>query len=415
MAWLLGGYMWLFIHRPFEVWESWGALHVERLYMVVMILVWIFAVRKSWVRNPLNAAFALFAVAIVTAWLASPYRELGDATVQAWLQVAVFYVLLMSTLRSERDLKRIVLAYLIAVGLYMAHSFWEFRNGRFQFTMGTARMLGIDVTFGDPNTFAATILYSLPLALALWPQARRLWQRGLLAGYAVFSAVCILLTSSRSGFVGLCFLAGMTALLSAHRLKWLLLLVVLAPATWYSLPAHRQTRFLTLIDPSYGPANAQQSAEGRAKGWHDGLQIWSQYPVTGVGPGAFKAASGSGYESHQLYGQILGELGTFGAIAFVGLLGALTANAWAAFRLCRQTPELRDDFAWAIVRAATQTVVLLLLMGLGGHNLYRYTWLWFGAFQAIALHLLRQRADELTECEAEDAVGPSPALEVVPA
>jgi len=36
-------------------------------------------------------------------------------------------------------------------------------------------------------------------------------------------------------------------------------------------------------------------------------------------------------------------------------------------------------------------------MGLGGHNLYRYTWLWFGAFQAIALDCMRRSAPETAE------------------
>ncbi len=416
MTWILGGYIWLFIHRPFEVWPSWGSLHIERIYIIVAVLFWLFAARKSWIRDRLNTAFALLALAILVAWKASAFPELGEAPVQAWFQVALFYVLLMSTLRSERDLRQIVLAYVIAVSLYMAHSLWEYHNGRFQYTMGTSRMLGIDLTFGDPNTFAATILYSLPLAMALWPFARKLWQRGLLAGYGLLSTVCVLLTSSRTGFVGLCCVAGMTALLSAHRLKWLVLLIVLAPAAWHFLPADRQNRFLTLVDPSYGPANAQDSAEGRAKGWRDGLQLWSEHPLTGVGPGAFGASTGTGFESHQLYGQVLGELGTLGLIAFTALLAAFGANAVQAWRLGRQNPELKAEFSWAVVRATLQTVVLLLLLGLAGHNLYRYTWLWFGAFQALALQLLKERADVLAATdEEEEAIDPSLAVEAVPA
>ena len=30
-------------------------------------------------------------------------------------------------------------------------------------------------------------------------------------------------------------------------------------------------------------------------------------------------------------------------------------------------------------------------MGAGGHNLYRYNWMWFGAFQAIAVYVARRR------------------------
>jgi hypothetical protein len=34
----------------------------------------------------------------------------------------------------------------------------------------------------------------------------------------------------------------------------------------------------------------------------------------------------------------------------------------------------------------------MLFLGWAGHNLYRYNWLWLGAFQVIALHCIRQRA-----------------------
>jgi len=186
-------------------------------------------------------------------------------------------------------------------------------------------------------------------------------------------------------------------MLSKHRLVWLLLLVLAAPAAWCSLPKDRQNRFLTLIDPSYGPANARESAEGRAKGFRDGLRLWSEHPEFGVGPGAFAVASGSGFESHQLYGQVLGELGGLGAVAFVAMLEAFLSNTLAARRLCNQRPEHQDGFSSSVIWAASLTVVLMLLMGFGGHNLYRYTWLWFGAFQAVALHCMRREADEPAE------------------
>ena len=35
MRWLLIGYMFLFIDRPFEVWPWLGDLHVERVYMLL--------------------------------------------------------------------------------------------------------------------------------------------------------------------------------------------------------------------------------------------------------------------------------------------------------------------------------------------------------------------------------------------
>ena len=40
MHWLLVGYMFLFIDRPFEVWPWLGDLHVERVYMLFTLAVW---------------------------------------------------------------------------------------------------------------------------------------------------------------------------------------------------------------------------------------------------------------------------------------------------------------------------------------------------------------------------------------
>ena len=182
-------------------------------------------------------------------------------------------------------------------------------------------------------------------------------------------------------------------LLSRHRLKLILLLAIAAPIVWVNLRPDLQNRYLTLIDPSYGPQGAQTSAEGRIRGWQYGVELWQRRPVFGVGPGAFGTAIGSGFSAHHLYGQVLGELGTCGAIGFAIVLCAFLANVLAFRRLCREQPECKQEFSARVIWSVTFTVVLLLLMGLGAHNLYRYNWMWFGAFQAIALHcLVRQRA-----------------------
>ena len=49
----------------------------------------------------------------------------------------------------------------------------------------------------------------------------------------------------------------------------------------------------------------------------------------------------------------------------------------------------KPDFLYHVSRAVFLNVLLLLLMGWAGHNLFRYNWLWFAAFQAVALHCIR--------------------------
>jgi O-antigen ligase len=274
--------------------------------------------------------------------------------------------------------------------------------------MGIRRMIGVDVTYGDPNTFSATLLYSLPLTLPLWAEKPRGMLRFALIGYVGLSVVCILLTGSRGALVGLGCLSLMLLGVSRRRGVLFMLLALAIPVGWSLLPDELHNRFLTLIDPSVGPANAQQSAEGRTKGILDGLRLWSRSPVTGFGPNSFGKATGRGFQAHNLYGQTLGELGLFGAVALLGMLLAFALNAVEVRRLVRDN-TWKDLFPVHLSRAVSLAVLLMLVMGFGSHNLYRYTWMWFGAFQGIALHCLRLRALTSVEMGREEETEWQPA------
>ena len=61
MLWLLIGYMFLFIYRPFEVWPALGIFRIELIYMLLTGLVWAATPGKRWIANPLDKAFFAFA------------------------------------------------------------------------------------------------------------------------------------------------------------------------------------------------------------------------------------------------------------------------------------------------------------------------------------------------------------------
>jgi hypothetical protein len=401
MHWVLGGYLWLYIHRPFEIWSFLGTIQFERIYMVAAMLFWLFYPGKTVVANRLHIAFVLFALVLVLCWLVSPFSDEGTKTVEDFFKVAVFYVLLVTTVRDEKTLRLMVLIYLAAVGLYMAHSLAEFLHGRHVYRMGIRRMIGVDSTYNDPNTFSATLLYSLPLTLPFFAEKPRGKLRIALLSYVGLSVICMLLTGSRGALVGMGCLALMMIGVAKKRGVLVLLLVIAIPLGWSLLPEQLHNRFLTLVDPSVGPANAQESAEGRTKGFWDGMRLWSASPVTGVGPNAFGKATGLGFQAHSLYGQTLGELGTLGAVALAGMLVCFALNAAEVRRLIRLY-AWQGEFPTQLSRAVSLSVVLMLVMGMGSHNLYRYTWMWFGAFQGIALHCLRLRARMPQEVNDED-------------
>ena len=93
-------------------------------------------------------------------------------------------------------------------------------------------------------------------------------------------------------------------------------------------------------------------------------------------------------------GTALASLGTSVWIAVLTVVVSLAVAIPAGYALAR-------------LRLPFRGVILLLFFGLSGHNLLRYQWVWFAAFQAVAVHCVRRRA-ALAEAPAP-AWGPRPA------
>ncbi len=397
MHWLLIGYMFLFIHRPFEVWPALGDLHVERFYMLFTIGIWAIAAPKRLIPNLQHLANAGFVTAVLACWILSPWADHGQPMVEDYLKIVVFYVLLSTSVFDERGLKRIAVALVAVMTIYLLHSFREYLSGRHTFRMGIARMIGVDKTYGDPNTFGASIVFVLPFATAIWRSGfggtlGRYW----VMGYVSLSGLCILLTGSRGSLLAFGVWAAMTILRgSSKKWMWIALAVLAAPGVFMLLPESLQTRFHTIIDPSVGPANAQESGQGRIDGFFMGLELWGRSPISGIGPGAWRPATGSVIESHNLYGQLVGEMGTLGFVTFLGVLGCFLLNLQWIARVRRDFPEWRNDLLFQIPSAIGTTLFLLLLLGAGGHNLFRYTWLWYGGMLIIARFCIEERLRNL--------------------
>jgi hypothetical protein len=396
MIWLLIGYMWLFIHRPFEVWPTLGEYRLEFAYMLVTLVAWVFSPGKRWLGNGLHTALFAFAGAVLLCWTLSPWmmHERAQVEVQDYLKVLVFYVLLVTTVREEKDVRLIIRAFVAILALYMLHSLWEYHNGRYVYRMDVGRMVGVDKTMSDPNTFGATVIYGLPFGSLLWICSTSRRERVFAGGYIVMAYLCVILTGSRGAMLGL--LLWTLTLVMQSRWRWRLLgaALLLSPLIWFVLPEDLQLRYETIVNPAVGPENAEASTEGRLLGLLNGLALWGRYPLSGCGPGAWLPATGSDIESHQLIGQIIGEMGTLGVLTFGALVLTLFYNVRAIRAACRANPQPPPDFLYYMAGAVGMSLVLLLFEGMGGHNLYRYNWLWYSAFLVCARYAVQQRSAE---------------------
>lgn len=392
MQWLLIGYMFLFIDRPFEVWTWLGDLHFERMYMLFTLAAWFVYPHKRWIPNPQQGAYIGFAAAVVLCWAMSPWSDKGQNIVEDWFKIVVFYYLLVTTIHDEKGLRNIAVGFVAVMGLYLLHSLREYIGGRYTFRMGIARMTGVDGTLGDPNSFGGSIVFALPILAAIWTAGVG-GKRGklLMLGYVGLSCLCILLTGSRGSLIGLILWFLIMIWGTKYRVKALVAFAAAAPLAFVALPESLQNRFETIVNPEVGPKNAQESGEGRITGFLTGFELLASYPISGVGPGAWRPATRSIIESHNLYGQIAGEMGMLGFASFGFLIACFWMNLRAVKRLRRQYPEWRNELVFTLPSAVGVSVFLLLFMGNFGHNLFRFTWLWYGGFLIIARHCAEVR------------------------
>ena len=256
--WMTAFYLALFIIRPWEqLLPSLSNIHFERLYALTMIGVVTMTCGFRLQFNSQTLAVLLFLACLIISGLTAWSPDLAWDEIYVYLTLVVFYMVLVSVIRTPYQLVAMIASYLAVMGVYLAKSQWEFFvNGQHRFDQGVTRLVGIEPTFGGPNALAMSIVVSLPMLLFLyrikrefiadWPQ---LWQKwfvcGLLA-YLMLAVTSLFLTNSRSGMVSFVVFVVFVSLRGvglARKLKYITVGIVLLISIWFMLPQDIQGRF----------------------------------------------------------------------------------------------------------------------------------------------------------------------------
>jgi hypothetical protein len=405
MSYLLYGYMFLFIERPWEIWPSLGGLHIERVYMLLVLAIFLILPKPPfrWHRQHLWVLLFLLLHFLSSPFAFSPAAALDQGF--EYFKVVTFYFLLVWSIRDERAFRKVLFAFIVIMGMYMSHSFLEYLHGRHEWRMGISRMIGVGVYMSDPNAFAASIVFSLPFLRSLARTERnKFYKLGYLA-YGLLSAVCIVLTGSRSGFVTLIlflvFESWSFIRKSKRTLTILIVLPIVALLAWQLMPEEKRHRIETIWDSKAGPENAEESAQGRIEGLKAGFRMFLANPLTGVGAGGenfikYRVAhdDGAPFQAHNLPGELLGEMGLFGAMIFLAQILAAWSASNRVAALDRAFPGTAGPFLSSFARAAKTALVLMIFSSIFGHNLYRPLWLWIFAWLVLASQFSQDRARE---------------------
>lgn len=253
-----------------------------------------------------------------------------------FVKTVLMYVVLAGSVRSVRDVERLVLVYFAVTVVYAAVVLSRFQLGAETWRLG--RLYDYDA-----NDFATFVITAMPLGLYFVLTERRLLLRLLaVIGLAVL-AIGEVRSGSRGGFLALLAVAAFvllrfTTVPARARLAGL---VVILAVVFTTASDRYWTQMQTMLNP-HGDYNAT-SEGGRLKIWERGLAYMADNAVLGVGMGNFPVAEGTisplarlqergigvvWGAAHNSFLQVGAELGIPGLLLFVGLI----ASAFASLR-----------------------------------------------------------------------------------
>ena len=144
----------------------------------------------------------------------------------------------------------------------------------------------------DPNDVARFLVFGFPIAALLFERKGNRLGRVLALSYLPLGLAGVLLTASRSGFVGAAVaLAGCGLLLLQNHARSVLAGVFALPglgiAFWFVVPRETTLRFGTIAEQlQHGDLNQRLNI------WTAGWNAFAQAPFLGHGAGAFVSAAG---------------------------------------------------------------------------------------------------------------------------
>lgn len=249
--------------------------------------------------------------------------------------------------------------------------------------------------FSHPNSVANSTVLGLPFVYCFLRHYRNLAVKLLLVAFLALSAWTVVITGSRGGMIGLFAFALIIGWKSKYRgfslaasAVGILLLVAIMPGQY-------QERLFSLGNVfGADTTGAAESALGRVEGLVTGLKLFLMRPLTGVGIGAFGRAhyllGGAATEAHNLLGQVMGELGIIGVVAFTWFV--VTKVRYARDLVNEYAKQLwPSDILLTITQAVQIALILIFVQGISGSNLFRYNWYVFACFLSIITYLAADR------------------------
>lgn len=350
--------------------------------------------------------------AVQSLFVGIPFAPILEV-VLTWYSLILFYLMLVYTLTSRRDVDLLLAAF--AIGL-VAASFSGLAGYGFVAEGRYGERIGGEG--GNPNLFAFNLLIGIALAASFYFTTQRSWLKPVLIASIALMTMGVMFTLSRTAYLALPCMAG----LWAFRFRRLDLLKYAIPALALPVlavafaPERVVDRFQDLVSAG-SVEELDPSARDRFLMLPGIFKAFGSNPVSGVGLSGYMNWASRNDEVvhaiHNAYLQVLAENGLLGFIPFMAIVILSWRQFTRGWRLARRFRHKRDqELTMLELRTVMLQIALLgaIVMGLAQPtNRHKGLWLLF-VLGTVTVALIRERIYALEPELAREAQPWSPAF-----
>jgi len=344
-------------------------------------------------------------IALATVFATDP--NLAYPKLSQYTHIFVIAFLIAAMANSEERIRKLLYVIAFAVGVLGSKGCFDFL-----ITGGQYRMRGPGGLMTEENEYALALNMAIPILFLLARTQPRKWLRLMLYGMAAASAVTVIGTRSRSGFLGLAAAALLLTFYSKRKVLGIASLAVMAVLFFLLTPQASLVRYESITTA----AQTDPSAIGRLQAWSAAMRMTEAHPVLGVGPLNFLTefphySPFPARAPHNAFMALLAESGIPSCLIFTAMILAAIGQMWWLRRKLQRYPGTEQLAIYCLILQLTLTVYIIPNLFINRQNqdlMYHLLGLSAGLAMVVKHKIAGLRRTELRPIQWQGEYAPSP-------
>lgn len=390
-----------FLHFP----ARFPILGVIRFDLILIFLIFLFIIlgkKNNQRQRNLDETSKILMILILYIISTLPFVEWPGSVLKKnslnFIKVIIFYYYTVSLVATEKKLKAFMAIFLFCQSfrvfeplyLHITEGYWGDKASMMAGEEFMNRLAGSPSDVINPNGLAFIIVSIIPF---FYYFSSISWINKIIY-FLSFPAFiyALILTASRSGIVALIAILAGIVIKSKRKVILAGIIFISSFAVFANLTPDQRDRFTSLYDEN---TKNYRTSQGRTQGVIEDIKIALKNPLVGHGLGTSPEARfhsiGSSLLSHNLYTEIMLELGLIGLIIFLLFMKLIIVNFSSALKKIKENP-IDNAYLLNITHAMQVWFIMNLLFSFASYGLSTYVWYLFGGLSVV----IKKLADEKT-------------------